>query len=1200
MTLFVHRATSTDVLADGLAELLVDPLPDPFAEEVVAVPTKGVERWLAQRLSHRLGAGSPLAGDARTDGVCAGVRFLNPHSLVAMVLGIENGDPWHPDQLAWPVLRAIDDSLDEPWAGTLAAHLGHRLPPDLAPERAAVEAELRRGRRYAVARRLAGLLSEYGSQRPALLTDWRLGGQGDGLGDEVDEDLAWQPHLWRRVLEIVRVTRGDTPSPDERQARVVAALRAGGSEGGAADGMSGAGGSAPLRLAHLILPGRLSLFGHTRIARSEIDVIDALAEHRDVHLWLPQASPAAWDRLAEATRVGPVRRRDDDSGLLVEHPLLASLGRDARELQRTLALAGTRESVVLARGKDDEPGSQPATLLSLLQADIATDYAPTDEDRATRVIPAEDRSVQIHACHGRARQVEVLRDVLAGLLQLDPTLEPRDILVMCPDVETFAPLIHASFGMGGMVKTSGHVPVTDDWSGHRTDNVPATHPAHTFRVRIADRAPTHTNPVLLLADRLVLLAGGRLTASEVLDLARSAPVRRRFGLHDDDLDRLTDWSAAVVIRWGLDAEHRETYRLRDLTQNTWRAGLDRILVGAAIDGEDVDHVGTTLGLDDLDSGDIDLAGRLAELVARLGATIEAMHEAVTAKEWVEVLREGVLGLADVPHRDAWQIAQLEHELARMGAAAEAAGGAGLALSDVHALLSGRGAGRATRSNFRTGALTVCTMVPMRSVPHRVVALIGLDDGVFPRTTVPDGDDALARQPITGERDPRSEDRQLFLDALLSAGETVVITYAGFDEHTGQERPPAVPLGELVDALRSTASGPGLDRLLTAHPLQPFDARNLGATPEDATPLLPDDRPFSYDPAALRASREALGEREERRTPADVRLSPSPEPEVDLGDLTTFFHNPARAYLRTRLGLMLPEEPEEQSEGIPIELDGLAEWAIGDRVLRNVLAGRDVEGVCNAELWRGELPPHALGWAKLTAVVAEIQDLTRLVWREVGTGGPGIALPREVIDLDVALPSGRRLTGTVTDVVGDKVIRATYSNLGPKHRLTSWITALALAAQGEPHTSHVVARHREYGRRKRVLLSHGGVAREEALELLDQLVDLRDRGLCEPIPLPLKTSAAWAQRYLRDGDQVDATTRAAGEWVSDRNRGFRKEQEDPSHAFVYGADDLPLERILGSPADDERWDPQITSRLGQLAVRVWQPVIEGEHERRRFA
>ncbi|MDO5741021.1 MAG: exodeoxyribonuclease V subunit gamma, partial [Ornithinimicrobium sp.] len=140
MTFFVHRATSTDVLADGLGELLATPLADPFAQEVVAVPAKGVERWLAQRLSHRLGAGA-----AGHDGVCAGVRFLNPHSLVTLVLGIERDDPWHPDQLAWPVLRAIDASLGEPWAATLSEHLGFGVP--------GTEGQLRRGRRYSVARR---------------------------------------------------------------------------------------------------------------------------------------------------------------------------------------------------------------------------------------------------------------------------------------------------------------------------------------------------------------------------------------------------------------------------------------------------------------------------------------------------------------------------------------------------------------------------------------------------------------------------------------------------------------------------------------------------------------------------------------------------------------------------------------------------------------------------------------------------------------------------------------------------------------------------------------------------------------------------------------------------------------------------------------------------------------------------------------
>lgn len=1144
MTLFVHRGTSTDALATGLADLLTDPLEDPFAEEVVAVPAKGVERWLAQRLSHHLGASA-----GHDDGVCAGVRFLNPHSLVALVLGIEIGDPWHPDQLAWPVLRAIDDSLDEPWAGTLAQHLGHGVT--------GIEGELRRGRRYAVARRLAGLFSDYAAQRPAMLADWRVGGSGDGLGSQVAPDLAWQPELWRRVLDIVSSTEsvGSAEAPEERQARVVAALRAG-------------------DLGGLDLPGRLSLFGHTRIARSEIEVVGALAEHRDVHLWLPQASPTAWDRLAETAASGPVPRDEDGSGLVVDHHLLASLGRDARELQRTLALVQATD--LPATGNRVVAGAapaEPATLLRLLQADIAADHAPGDADRAAREVAADDRSMQVHACHGATRQVEVLRDVITDLLEQDPTLEPRDILVMCPDIETWSPLIHAAFGL-------------DESSAH---------PAHSFRVRIADRAPLHTNPLLALADRLVLLAGGRLTASEVLDLARTPPVRRRFGLDDDDLERLTDWVDAVAIRWGLDADHRETYLLRDLTQNTWRAGLDRILVGAAVDGDEVDHVGTTLALDDLDSGDIELAGRLAELIARLAATLDAMRESSAATEWVDVLRDGVLGLADVPVKDTWQVTQLDHELERMGQAAEDAGGASLGLADIHALLVGRGAARATRSSFRTGTLTVCTMVPMRSVPHRVVCLVGLDDGTFPRSSIPDGDDVLARRPVTGERDARSEDRQLLLDALMSAEETVVITYAGFDEHTGQPRPPAVPLGEVIDAVRQTASGPGVERLVTEHPLQSFDARNLGVA-GGRVPLLADDRPFSYDPTALDAARRALGQRARRQRPVDVLLSAPPDADVDLAELIRFFDNPARAYLRGRLGMMLPEVDEQRHEGIPIELDGLGTWAIGERVLQAVLAGRDLEATCDAELWRGQLPPGELGYRTLHEVAAEVQAVTRVAWRVAGVGAPGRPMPREVLDLDLTLPSGRRLTGTVAGIVGDRALTVTYSNIKAKQRLRSWITSLALSAAGTPHTSDVVGRSRRGRRRGQVHVQHGPHDPQSALRLLDDLADLRDRGLREPVPLPLATSYAWASGYLGNQSEWRARELAGREWVSDggRDRPFLREQHETAHQFVYGGV-VALTDILGEPRDDERWEPGVTSRLGQLALRVWRPILDGAEE-----
>ena len=271
MPLQIHRAPRTDQLADALGELLSSPLDDPFAQEVVVVPAKGVERWLTQRLSHRLGTGARGG-----DGVCAGVRFLSPRSLVSMLLGRERDDAWDPDRLVWPLLEVIDASLDEPWCATLAAHLGHGMVGD--------EALLRRNRRYSVARRLAGLYSSYAVQRPSLVTDWREGRDTDGAGAALDDDLLWQAELWRRL-----VARVAEPAPDLRHAETVARLRAGG-EG-------------------LELPSRLSLFGHTRLPVTEVELLQALGESRDVHIWLPQPSPQLWDDLSGLGGVVAARRR---------------------------------------------------------------------------------------------------------------------------------------------------------------------------------------------------------------------------------------------------------------------------------------------------------------------------------------------------------------------------------------------------------------------------------------------------------------------------------------------------------------------------------------------------------------------------------------------------------------------------------------------------------------------------------------------------------------------------------------------------------------------------------------------------------------------------------------------------------------------------------------------------------------------------
>jgi exodeoxyribonuclease V gamma subunit len=264
--------------------------------------------------------------------------------------------------------------------------------------------------------------------------------------------------------------------------------------------------------------------------------------------------------------------------------------------------------------------------------------------------------------------------------------------------------------------------------------------------------------------QLLDLAASRVTATQLLDLAGAGPVRAKFGFDDDDVERLRDWSVTAGARWGLDAEHREAYGLQHIGQGTWRAALDRLLLGVAME-DDVNWLGTALPVDDVDSGDIDLVGRFAELVDRVDHAVRLLEQKHTVPEWMWLLAELVdnLGTGEQP----WQAMQVRNELDEVAETA-ADTDVELALADVTALLAGRLAGRPTRASFRTGTLTVCTLVPMRSVPHRVVCLLGMDDDAFPRRAIPDGDDVLARDPRTGERDPRSEDRQLFLDAVCAA------------------------------------------------------------------------------------------------------------------------------------------------------------------------------------------------------------------------------------------------------------------------------------------------------------------------------------------------------------------------------------------------------------------------------------------------
>jgi exodeoxyribonuclease V gamma subunit len=1141
----VHCASRAEVLVDRLAELLAAPLDDPFASELVAVPTRGIERWITQRLSSRLGAAR-----GRGDGVCANVDFPTPARVVAEALAAASGpdagvDPWRPERLVWALLETIDNSLDDAWIEPLARHF--RAHPD---------------RRLSRARAIAQLFDYYGQVRPTLIQSWGRG-----------EEDHWQAELWRRTRARIGID-----SPAEWLPAGCRLLRE--------------------QPEILSLPPRIAVFGLTRLPAAHLEVLQAIASGRDVHLLL-----------------NTVARREAQPGESGNR-LLASWGRESQALRAQLQAAGADP----LSGRTDHALGEPAgvaggspttvrgeTLLHAIQDGIRRDLAapgkpaPGQDDQRLP-LRGDDQSIRVHSCHGRARQVEILREAILHRLAADATLQPRDVIVMCPDVEAFAPLIEAAFGAQDDLEDGTRV----------------------LRVRIADRSLRQTNPVLGVISRLLELQSGRVTATEVLDLADAEPVRRRFRFDDDDLAAVRAWVAQAGINWGIDTEHRARYRLSGVESGTWQAGLRRILLGVAMADDGHAPFNGVVPVDGVPSDTIELAGRFTEFMDRLSSVLRSLDGVHLVSGWASALGRAADALTATADDAAWQRGQLDSILAEIAESAPSSGrSAVLALPDLRALLGHRLEGRPTRANFRTGHLTVCTLTPMRSVPHRVVCLLGLDDGAFPRRGRHNGDDLLLQDPRPGDRDPRAQDRQLLLDAVLAAQDAVIITYSGHDERTNAPRPPAVPVGELLDAIDETArwsevtrsaeeticrdlSGISKARLqpesnsesevematfpaarrardavLVKHPLQPFDPLNFKAG-QGPSPV--GDGPWSFDRAALEGARAVTGP---RRPPPPFLIEPLPPPDDDrvvtLDQLVAFLQRPARAFLHQRIGISLLAPRDEISDVLPLELNALARWDVGRRLLEGRREGLDPTAAALAEYARGTLPPGKLGEAVLNPIARSARLLADEALRTAG-GSQARSL-----ETNLAFEDGRRLIGTVSGVHGNIALTVTYGRLNARERIGAWVRFLALnaahpelpleavtigravraagggagASGGQKVTEGAqVVRIRQLGADAPTRASS---ARAELLRLLD----LRAQGLCQPLALPCVSGEAYAAA-LRDGR--DPVAAALEVWSSAFS--VPREDREPEHEFLW-------ERRLDVDA------------LAARAPALWEPLLSRE-------
>jgi exodeoxyribonuclease V gamma subunit len=792
------------------------------------------------------------------------------------------------------------------------------------------------------------------------------------------------------------------------------------------------------------LPPRVVVFGIASLPPLYVRVLAALARRVETHWFLPAPCAGYFaDMVAEEI--------DRGGG----HPLLASLGRLGAELQ--VVLAGELEAMAVA---EDEPRGElfvapsDGSELARLQHDVLRN--------APRVAAgARDGSIAIHSCHGPMRQVEVLHDQLLDILGKGE-VRPHEVVVMMPDVEAYAPLIEAVFAREP--GDARHIPF-----------------------HIADRGARRDGPVVDAFLRILALVGGRAPASEVLDLLALPAVQRRFAIAPEELGTVRRWVIESGVRWGIDAAHRAEHGQPAEAEGTWRFGLARLLLGTALPSRGRELFAGALGYDEIEGNEGELLGKLASFCEVLFGAMRQLGRTRRLEAWAEPIG-AVLDLLVVQDATtAW-----EHRLVRRAWAAACEGAAqsgfdeAVGIDVVRAIFADALEESEPARGFLAGGVTFCAMVPMRNIPFRVVCLLGMSDGAFPRLRRPADFDLMqkhgARRP--GDRSRRDDDRYLFLEALLAARDRVLLFYDGQSARDGAKLPPSVVVAELAEVASVTA---------VEHPLQPFSPRYFdGARPEL----------FSYASEARNAAEALVSGSREPAAPLFVEALPPVEvASLSLAELVRFVTAPVRYLLNHRLGVDLHERELAVHDREPVELGPLERYAIGERLL-NLRLG-DVSGESEPLLRaEGMLPLGTPGTLEHEEAVSAVEAIAAriLALREGGRR------PSRAVSL--TLPSGVILHGDVGDRWARGQLMHQYARVSGKHLIELWVRHLALSVE----ESFLVGR--AGARAGSAPLSYRLRPVSDAAARLDDLVACYRRGLEVPLVLFPRAGLEYAKRIAR--------------------------------------------------------------------------------------
>jgi len=1062
----LYHGNALDVLAELLADALKTPAPGQslLSPDTILIPQTAMRRWLQATLAQR-------------HGIAANLEFLTPGEFVSRALDANLGktdDDLDAASLHWRLYAALSDPalMVRPAMAQLAAYMAgdDMLKP------------------WALAGELAKVFEKYQAWRRDWLLRWEAGADADD-----PQAILWRTvaagrnHRVRRIQDYLsRFADGDT-------------LPAG-------------------------LPARLFAFGTLNVSPDVLRVMATQARVGTLHFYLPSPTREYWGDLQSlgarlCAGVDPFA----DAG---ENPLLRDWGAAGKDF---MALLGSYEVVhpsgEIAAYVDPDTtqgtvrvnGGLRDSLLHRMQADLFHRRAAPSGEPRNSVDPG-DPSLQVHACHTRLRELQVLHDRLRGLLEdprFDPPLQPREIAVLAPDIDPYAPYLDAVFGANGQ---QGAIPYA-----------------------LADASPLAGEPLAALFLRLLALPEARFGLEEVLDLLASPPLASGAGLDAADFERLQAWLHSAGARWGLDAKHRERLGAPLDDAYTWQFALDRMLLGHA-SGDAGDIAGSAgqqvAPWPELEGGALDALDALLRLLRVLARHARVLSQPMPPAHWRERLLGVLADLLPTPPATADGQRALERLHALIDDFAKQADKAGfqapLPIDVVRAHFTAKLTEVDTRAPLLTGGVSFARMVPMRLLPFRVICLLGMNDSDFPRSDPAAGLNRLtaelgSEQRRFGDRSTRDDDRYLFLQLFAAAQDVFYVSWLGADPRDGSAREPSALVDELLAHAGAYHADPGVapKALVLRHPLQPFSPAAFGAD---------DARQYSYrahwQPAAARLS----GQRD-RLIPwmdgSSALTAPvAADTELSIDTLRRFLLAPAEQFLRQRLGLRLPEldAAGDDSEPLQAPARGLQRMALQRAVFDSLLQGSDSEAMHASLRARGLLPSGPLGVRALQEVAREVAPYAGAFAHWRGAAQPGM-LPLEV-DID-----GLRLHGRLADVLPQGIARVTMGKPGGRSAIRNGLDWLLATAAGidtplvEFHEDkqHGVGPH-----------PRKPVPREAARDALRALIGLRVEGLRRP--LPFAPYSGWA---LFDADTPERGVQDAARKWRGQERGWA---EGDSHAL----------------------------------------------------